>query len=254
MQIYHISGYDLIKDGKLISDKVPDGEENDTWIYNRIDNTLLIETDYETYKDTLKYSNMGKNFVIYTGNEMIHGNTGIQLDMQKNLPEDTKLIADTVNSGNLYDNAVNSIGKEYKNLNIYDISLKDENNVKIQPSGNVKMYIPIKENMDTSKLVVYRVEDNGNKIQYNVTVKEENGINYATFETNHFSVYVLAEKNTTINKVDENNKIEQQPQEEKKEHKLDNEPKTGVSSNILIILVISLSVIGKVICKKKMRK
>lgn len=257
MQIYHISGYDFIKNGKLISDKIPDGEENDTWIYNRIDNTLLIETDYEKYKDTLKYSNMGKNFLIYTGNGIIHANTGIQLDMQNNLPEDTKLIADTVKNGNLYDKAVQSIGQEYKNLNVYDISLKDEKNVKIQPSGNVKMYIPIKDNMDTSKLSVYRVENNGNKIQYDVTVTEENGINYATFETNHFSIYVLAEKNTTNTKENDEEKTEQVLQEEQKKqdtpkHKLDNEPKTGITSNIVTITVISLSIIGIVICKKRM--
>lgn len=221
---------------------------------------MFIETDYEKYKDTLKYSNMGENFVIYTGNEIIHGNTGIQLDMQDNLPEKTKLIANPIDDGNLYDNVVNSIGKEYKNLNIYDISLKDENNAKIQPNGNVKMYIPIKENMDTSKLSVYRVENNGNKIQYDVTVTQENGTNYATFETDHFSIYVLAEENTKIDKEDEKDKTEQQEQqqeepkqEETSKHKLDNEPKTGIISIVSIVaIIIAFSIIGIFISKRKM--
>lgn len=197
---------------------------------------------------------MGDNFTICTGSEIIHGNTKIQLDMQNNLPEDTKLIVNIVNGGNSYDNAINSIGKEYKNLNIYDISLKDENNAKIQPNGNVKMYIPIKENMDASKLSVYRVENNGNKIQYDVAVTQENGINYATFETNHFSIYVLAEKNTTINKQDdeENVKQEEQKKEEAPKHKLDDEPKAGMKFNILFIeIILGIALIGLLIKVKK---
>ena len=48
--------------------------------------------------------------------------------------------------------------------------------------------------------MVYYVDENNNKEEYEVTI--ENG--YAVFNTNHFSIYTLAEKPITDNEVIKN--------------------------------------------------
>lgn len=74
----------------------------------------------------------------------------------------------------------------------YDITLQSAG-VKVQPNGNVKISIPIPKDYDKTKLTVYRIAENGDKTQYDVKVDGD----YATFETNHFSTYVLAENNVS---------------------------------------------------------
>ena len=78
---------------------------------------------------------------------------------------------------------------------MFDIKL-ESNGVKIQPNGKVKISIPVPDNFDKSNLVVYRVADNGDKTEYAVTINGD----VATFETDHFSTYVLAEKEVTHRK------------------------------------------------------
>jgi uncharacterized protein involved in exopolysaccharide biosynthesis len=202
---------------------------------------------------------MGNNFIIYTDKEVIHANTGIQLDFQNNIPENTKLEANTINSGSSYDKVIQSIGAEYKNLQIYDISLKDETNTKIQPNGKVKLFIPVKDITNTANLEAYRIEENGNKIKYETKIETIDGQEYAVFETDHFSTYVLAEKvlekqtesNTSVEaqiteQTKNNTSIEAQIKQEDKEHILDNEPKTGVSLNIknIISIIAVISIVG----------
>lgn len=83
---------------------------------------------------------------------------------------------------------------------VYDITLQS-NGVKVQPNGKVKVSIPVPEGLDTNKLVVYRIDKEGNKTEYKITVETIDNIKHAIFETNHFSTYVLGEKaeETTTN-------------------------------------------------------
>ena len=78
---------------------------------------------------------------------------------------------------------------EIEKFKAFDITLKS-NNTNIQPNGKVKISIPIPENFNASKLIAYRFDNDNSKIEYQVTVA--NG--YATFETDHFSIYVLGER------------------------------------------------------------
>ena len=55
-------------------------------------------------------------------------------------------------------------------------------------------YVTIDVIFDTSNLIVYRIEEDGTKTKYDVTVEEE----YAVFETDHFSTYVLAEEKEQV--------------------------------------------------------
>ena len=61
------------------------------------------------------------------------------------------------------------------------------NNTTIQPNGKVKISIPIPNGYDTSKIVVYRIAENGTKTKYDTTIN--NG--YVTFETDHYISSVL---------------------------------------------------------------
>lgn len=158
--------------------------------------------------------------------------TNVKLDTTTAVvPADTQLVVKEVTTGNEYNTVVSSLGNEVNNFVTYDITLQS-NGVEIQPNGSVKISIPIPANFNKANLVVYRVDENGTKTQYNVTVDG----NYATFETDHFSTYVLAERvveNTNGNE-------------------LDDTPKTGVETNGTLALVITtiLSIAGVVTLKK----
>ncbi len=74
----------------------------------------------------------------------------------------------------------------------FDISL-ERDGVKVQPNGKVKVTLPIPAGYDKAKLTVYRVEADGSKTELPCTVNGD----AVTFETDHFSVYLLAEKAAT---------------------------------------------------------
>lgn len=69
----------------------------------------------------------------------------------------------------------------------YDITLTDAEGNIIQPNGKVSVSIPVPEGWPTDSLYVYRVEKDGTYT--NMKAKYANG--YVTFETDHFSVYIL---------------------------------------------------------------
>lgn len=72
----------------------------------------------------------------------------------------------------------------------YNIDVLDENNQKIQINSSVKVSIKIPEEFNKQNLVVYYLGDEMES--YDVTVNGD----YAEFMTNHFSEYILAEKNS----------------------------------------------------------
>ena len=98
----------------------------------------------------------------------------------------------------------------------------------------MKINIPIPNGFDKSKISVYRVAEDGTRTKYDTKIDGD----YAVFETDHFSTYVLAENNVVV----DNNK----------DKELDETPKTGtttfITSGILSISLIAL--IGIVVLKK----
>ena len=140
--------------------------------------------------------------------------------------------------------------KEVSNKYVtYDITLTN-NNVKIQPNGKVKISIPVPSDFDKTKLAVYRIADNGDKTEYTVMVNGD----VATFETDHFSTYVLAEKETksnTNNVVDK----EQKNNNTKETRKKDDTPKTGTTASIYFMIPIAvISAIGIIAFRRKETK
>jgi len=127
-----------------------------------------------------------------TNNQMItktDSKTNIKLEAQSGVvPDNTTVDVTEIKSGETFDK-IKNILSEIKNFKVFDITLKSDG-TNIQPNGKVKISIPIPVGFDASRLIVYRLDENNTKTEYQVTVT--NG--YATFETDHFSTYALGEK------------------------------------------------------------
>ncbi len=70
----------------------------------------------------------------------------------------------------------------------FDLTLEN-GGVAVQPNGKVQVAIPIPDGFDKSRLTVYRVEESDDLTELPCAVAGDT----VTFETDHFSVYVVAE-------------------------------------------------------------
>ena len=176
-------------------------------------------------------------------------NNEIKMDTTTNvIPENTKLLVKEVTTGNNYNIVSKALETDVNKFVLYDISL-ESNNAKIQPNGKVKISIPVPNGFDKNNISVYRVEDKGNKIEYSTKIEKMEEKEYAVFETDHFSNYVIAEKTTKVEQLQETQK------QENLQHKLDNEPKTGIINVVSIVsIIVAVSLIGFTVCQKKMYK
>ncbi len=197
----------------------------------------ILETDVatnKTYVNWLELSFPDEHGFIISDEE-----TGVILSSDDDiLPENTSLNVNTVTSGEIYNQANTLLGDTTSKMYVYDISLESDG-VEIQPNGKVKVSIPVPNDINTSKLVIYRITENGEKLEYKATVETIDNKKYATFETDHFSTYVLAEKvNTQSNTT---------PPTEDKKQPVDNTvtpnilPKAGVGVSLIVMLFIVIS-------------
>ena len=110
---------------------------------------------------------------------------------------------------------------------MFDLQLfsKSIGNITKLDNGSFEVRLPISEKFKGKDLIVYYVDNNNKVTEYKVTVDGD----YAVFETNHFSVYTLAE-NTT--EADEEN------------------PKTG-DNIMLYVSMLLISGLGLGYLKKK---
>lgn len=209
-------------------------------------NSLTITKGTEQDKYIVNYTLFGNNetetiIIRKTKQEAVtvtDKTTNIKLDTNANIVPVNTILNSTEIKDEKTLNVVKESLKEFSNkYTTYDITLTS-NGVKIQPNGKVKISIPIPTDYDKTKLAVYRVADNGEKTKYDVKVEG----NYATFETDHFSTYVLAENNVTIANTNTNNNANKEK---------DNTPKTGKLDIINYVLVVTtLAGIGIIAIKK----
>ena len=166
-------------------------------------------------------------------------NTNIKLETTTAVvPEDTILEIERITEGENYNTVIATLGNEISKFTLYDITLKS-NGVEIQPNGKVKISIPVPDEFNKGKLVVYRINEDGTKVKYDIKIETIEGKDYATFETDHFSLYTLAMEET------------------KKESKeLDETPRTGSTdvTAYYIYTVIAVIVLAVVIVTKKNNK
>lgn len=248
-----VGNTDFIVNGKVEKDIVFMNESSDgKAVYDESTNTLW----FYDYEGSVTYSNMGDTFKIekygncnveiICNDEVVltDSSTEIKLSADNDvLPENTQMVVNKISSGSTYILVENTLKDSTSKLYVYDITLTSAG-TEVQPNGKVKISIPVPSDIDTSKLVIYRISENGEKTEYEVTVED----GYATFETDHFSTYVIAEKTTTTSQEESKN-------EDDKQHILDDEPKTGIINTVAITSVIlGISVLGFVVSKKKMYK
>lgn len=102
------------------------------------------------------------------------------------IPLDTALTVQNITNNAIKD----KIGTE--NYKSYDISLYSESKekqIEKLENGKFLVKIPIPSELNNKELIVYYITANGTIEEHPVTIKD----GYATFETNHFSTYTLAE-------------------------------------------------------------
>ncbi|MDR0286344.1 MAG: hypothetical protein LBI03_01345 [Clostridiales bacterium] len=147
--------------------------------------------------------------------------TGIILESSTGeLPAGTILVANKVESGAAY-NTAKEVFENAKDFIVFNLTLQSDG-VQISPDGTVRISIPIPEHFDTSNLSVYRIDEDGTTTNYPVTVTSNDGVDYATFETAHFSDYAL---------VDESEKVQEEV------------PKTGDTLEVgYSIIIMAMSV------------
>lgn len=205
---------------------------------------LAYDTD-NTNSNTGNSSNNGSSSNNNSTTPVIKSDTTTNIKLEAPtgvIPSNTVMEVQTVTTGNTF-NQVKTVLTDVKNFKVFDITLKS-NGAKIQPNGKLKISIPIPNEFDTSKLTVYRITDDNKKTEYNVKIVTENNIKYATFETDHFSTYVLAEAEKTSN-----NSTSGATNTDKK----DDTPKTGANTAIsnMLAAISMTSLVGIVIVKRK---
>ena len=107
------------------------------------------------------------------------------------LPLDTLIRVNEITGGDQYEKIMKILALE--DGEIYDLKLFSqalEKNITKLEDGSFEVRIPLSEKLKGKDLVAYYVDDNGNKEEHEVTIKD----GYAVFNTNHFSTYTLAEK------------------------------------------------------------
>ena len=205
-----------------------------------VDESIYENNEYVYTIEIPEDKEISSTVILKETNDMLElkdETTNIQIDTTTAvLPENTQLVANEIKEGETYNLATTVLKDLVNNMYVYDITLQS-NGVKVQPNGAVKVSIPIPEGLDTNNLIVYRIDEEGNKTEYTVTVETIDKIQYATFETDHFSTYVLGEKVNTTTAIAEGEK--------------DETPKTGNENVVLNILgTIAIITIATVVTKR----
>lgn len=116
--------------------------------------------------------------------------TGIKINADNSVvPEGTTMIANAITEGEQLDKVKEALKDVSNRFSAFDLSL-EKDNVKIQPTGKVTVSIPIPSGYDQSRLAIYYIADDGTKTELPSTIQENN----ISFETDHFSTYVVAER------------------------------------------------------------
>lgn len=106
------------------------------------------------------------------------------------IPLDTLIKVSKITGGSSYDEIIkilNIANSEMFDLSLYSNSLEEK--ITKLDDGSFEVRIPISEKFKGKDLVVYYIADDGKKVEYTVKIDGE----YAVFNTNHFSIYTLAE-------------------------------------------------------------
>ncbi len=127
-----------------------------------------------------------------SGVELVSSETGIRIKGNAGGPGVT-VEASKKTSGTEYDQASAALNNVVNQFVLYDIKLKSGIGY-IQPNESVTLKIPVPTGYDTKKLILYRINDNGEKEEI---IGKMNG-SYYEANIDHFSLYALAESDHVV--------------------------------------------------------
>lgn len=148
----------------------------------------------------MKINDIDRYFIVEKDSSKMKNSEYISSDLLTNVsisskstkvPLDTLVGAKQLTSGEEYNRVKDTLNYRTGitfDLNLYSKSLK--NYISKLDDTTFKVSIPIPADLEGKKLTVYYVATDGTKEEHEVTV--ENG--FATFITNHFSIYSLVDK------------------------------------------------------------
>lgn len=125
--------------------------------------------------------------------------TGVEISTDSIIPLDALIKVARVTSGDEYDKIVKLL--KVTDVEMFDLKLfskTTEDYITKLDDGTFKVKLPISESFKGKDLVVYYVDENNKVIEYKVEVED----GYAIFNTNHFSIYTLASKESNPNTYD----------------------------------------------------
>ena len=150
---------------------------------NENSDTQDMEFAFIAIKDSSKINNE----VSFRSSDLT---TNVSVMTDSLIPLDTLLKVLGITSGKEYDKIMNLL--KISDAEMFDISLyssSQDKYIKKLDNGKFIVSIPVPKKFEGKSLIAYYVDENDNIKTYNVTVKD----GYASFETDHFSVYTLAE-------------------------------------------------------------
>ena len=107
------------------------------------------------------------------------------------IPLDTAIQSEKLTSGSVYDKIIGVLGVDENET--FDISLYSDalqSNITKLENGSFEVKIPLSDALKGKDLVAYYVDEDGKVVEYEVTLDEDAN---AVFQTNHFSIYTIAE-------------------------------------------------------------
>ena len=239
---------------EYISDKT-DEINNDPWIMEKETQINDLQRFYNYSSDNNVYSitigNETRYFLVKKDTSKIYTPKLITNDLETNItistdntsiPLDTLISVNDLTSGDEYNKIKKILNTEIQNM--FDLKLysnAQNKYIKKLDNGTFEVRIPIDNELKNKELVVYYVDENNNKQVYDVTIKD----GYAIFNTNHFSIYTLAEKSSST---------ETNTPSITKEEKKEDIKNPATSDNITYYVILTaISILGIVLSKKLLK-
>lgn len=182
---------------------------------------------FRAVKDSSKINNN----VSFKSSDLV---TEVSVSTTSSVPLDTLVNVSKVSSGEEYEKIKKALDKEGETFDITLYSDAQDKRVTKLDNGKFLVSIPVSDDYEGKDLKVYYVSEDGKVEEHEVTLVKENGKLFATFETDHFSMYTLV-----------NNGVS-----------LEANPKTG-DNIILYVVILSISLViaaGLYVYSKKRRK
>lgn len=153
-------------------------------LVNKIVAVAWLFVDYDSNLDRGK---MEIHCVAHESNNQLV-NSSVVVIQQSEFSKDTILDAYVVTDAEELGTLLDSVTSDIKNYSVYNITLR-ESGAEVQPGGEIEIRVPIPENVNPDKCVIYRLEEDGTLILLPSTT--ENG--YIVFTTTHLSYYIVGE-------------------------------------------------------------